>query len=246
MVLGSITTVTIAYAYAEADANGGGNQNVPVRIVEADGGLDDLLDSLSVTLPRQLWDEKSGTLDNAINDAVLYSRLNAAGRIAASKNGTVIGPSGSGGEQNAQIAYEVGGSSDNSPETPVSGPAYSMAAPVIGTNPIPRDGTSTVTMNGICIEATGSTGDEAFEVRVIAANVFLDTLLHRLTDVTIPRPAGCFPGALIGSTSAVGTLTNPHGHVCGPDGDSGEETAEVGYEIGPSSANSPTVDVTAE
>jgi len=208
--------------------------------------LDDLLDSVSVTLPRQLTDEITGAPVNAIKDAVLHPWLNATGRIAASKDGTVIGPSGSGGEQDAEIAYEVGGSSDNSPETPVSGPAYSMAAPAIGTNPIPRSGTSTVTINGICIEATGESGNEVFEVRVIDADWLSDDLLHRLTDVTIPRPAGCFPGALIGSTSAVGTLTNPHGHVCGPDGDSDEVTAQVGYEIGPSGSNSPTVDVTAD
>ena len=54
-------------------------------------------------------------------------------------------------------------------------------------------------------------------------------------------------GALIGPTSTQGTLTNPNpgGEVKGPFGDSGEATAEIGYEIGSSSTNSPTVSVTA-
>ncbi len=245
MVLGAITTVSINNAYVDATANGGGNQTVAVRIVDADVSSDDTLYSASKSVPRVMAQEGGGTT-GAIKDAAF--KFSTTGTIAAKADGTVIGPAGSGGETSAEIAYEVGASGDNSPEQPVSGPVYTMTAPVIGTNPIPVAGTSTVTINNIYIEATGSTGNETFAVRVIDVDTLLDPddLLHNVTGVTIARPAGCFTGALIGPTSTVGTLTDPApgGEVKGPSGASGEATAEVGYEIGPSSDNSPYVSVT--
>jgi len=246
LALGAISTVTISNAFVDADMNGGGNQTVPVRIVAAGSVWDDLLDELSVSAQRQLSDEKTKTGVGAIKWAAF--KFSTTGRLAAKADGKVIGPSGSTG-QYADIAYEVGSSGSNSPVHLTSGSAYSMSDPVIGTNPIPVGGNSTVSINNIYIEATGTTGNEVFAVRVIDADdLSPDDLLDNITGVTIVRPAGCFPGALIGPTSTTGTLTNPAPgkEVKGPSGGSGEETAQIGYEIGPSSNNSPTVDVTAQ
>ena len=61
---------------------------------------------------------------------------------------------------------------------------------------------------------------------------------------------GCFSGALIGPAdpAVLGELTNPlpGGEVKGPDGASGEQEAEIAYEIGSSNDDSsPPVIVTA-
>mgnify|MGYP000079576996 CR=1 FL=1 len=169
----------------------------------------------------------------------------SGGWIAATKGGTVIGPEGSGDERDAEVAYEVD-TTDNSVGSDITGPVYEMAAPSVATNPIPRSNSSIVSVESICVEATGSTGNEEFEVRIVDDDwPWSDNILARI-NVTIARPDGCFSGALIGSTTATATLTNPSGTIDGPAGSSNETTAEVGYEIGPSYDNSPTVNVTAQ
>lgn len=244
MTLGAITTVTVMGARVEADSGAGGMQTVEVRIVDADGLSDDLLQRLSVSVPRQMTDEAGGAV-NAIQGA-LTDGFNVTGRIASKADGTVIGPDGLSGETTAQIAYEVGDSADNSASTAAAGPVFTMIAPLIGVNPIPVGGTSPVVMNRIFKEATGAAGNEPVQVRIVDADTFGDTLLQTL-NINIPRPAGCFPAALIGPGAASGTIANTNGIITAAGGSpsSGETAPQIAYETGDSSTNSPGVVVTA-
>jgi hypothetical protein len=253
MTLGTITTVTINGARAEAEDNAGGNQTVTILLVDDDGVSDDVLHNFTETVPKLMKDGVAGTNVTAVKYGLLNAFNSTKATIASKANGEVIGPDGPSGETTAEIAYEIDmpwASNPQSPWVSATGPVYSRPAPAIGTNPIPIGGTSTVTMDEIYIEATGSTGNETFNVRVIDEDFTADDLLETITGVTIARPAGCFAGALIGPATppVSGTLTNPApgGEVKGPGGEpSGEKTAEIGYEIGTSGTNSATVDVTA-
>ncbi len=251
MTLGGITTVSIQGARVEAEDNSGGNQSVTLLLIDDDGASDDTLQTLVETVPKLMVDDVAGGPSvAAIKDGLVNPFNCSKGRIASKADGTVIGPEGSSGEQNAEIAYEVemAGSNPQSASVAATGPVYSMPAPTIGTNPIPIGGASTVTMASVYIEATGNTGNESFEVRVVDDDVANDDVLDKIP-VGITRPADCFPGALIGpvTPAVTGMLTNspPGGEVGGPNGGSGEGTAEIGYEIGGSSSNSATVSVTA-
>lgn len=251
MTLGTITTVSITGARAEAEDSAAGNQTVTILLIDDDGVSDDTLHTFTESVPKLMKDDSAGSPNVT---AIKYGLLNAfnstKGRIASKADGMVIGPDGSSGEQNAEIAYEIdmAGSNPQSSSVNATGPVYSKPAPTIGTVPIPIDGSSSVTMNQVYIEATGSTGNETFEVRVVDEDAASDDVLHKI-NASIARPADCFAGALIGpATPAVtGTLTNPSpgGEVKGLDGASGEQTAEIGYEIGGSSDNSATTSVTA-
>jgi hypothetical protein len=252
MTLGAITSVTIQGARTEADSNAGGTQQVAVHVMDDDGASDDVLDELSATVPRLMVDQGGGDVP-AIRYGLVKTFDVPGGRLAGKANGTVIGPVGSSGEQEAEVAYEVElpGANEQSPSTTATGPAYTLTAPTIGTNPIPKDEQSSVTIPGVYVHATGaSPGNESFYVELRDADTLLSDLLHRIATV-LTRPSGTFAGALIGPVvPSAGTLTNPDpgGVVQGPDGSSGEAEAEVHYRIKDAEGDldSPTVSVTAE
>ena len=103
------------------------------------------------------------------------------------------------------------GTNPQSGTVAATGPVYTMPAPAIGTNPIPIDGSSTVTMSSIYKEATGAyPGNENFTVTVLDEDDGDDNTLDEVS-VQIARTEGCFLHALIGppATAPVGTLTNP-------------------------------------
>lgn len=251
MNLGTITTVTINGARVESEDSAGGNQTATILLIDDDGASDDTLHRFTESVPKLMIDDSAGSPNVT---AIKYGLVNAfdstKGRIASKADGTVIGPDGSSGEQNADIAYEidVGETNPQSASTNATGPVYSKPAPVISANPIPIGGSVSVTMNQIYIEATSSTGDESFEVRVIDEDTISDDVLQKL-NVSIVRPTDCFAGALIGpvAPAVTGSLSNPSpgGEVKGPHGGSGEQTAGIGYEIGGSSDNSAITSVTA-
>jgi len=245
MEMGAITTVTVNDARAEAEDSSGGNQTVNITLIDDETSVDTLQRN-SVQAPKLMKDDAAGTPDVTAIKYGLVNEFDFTGRIGSKADGEVIGPDGESGEQNAEIAYVI--QDVKSPSVGATGPVYTKPAPSVSTNPIPIDGSSTVTMDSVYIEATGSSGSEDFTVRVIDADDLSDDVLDSVS-ASIARPASCFPGALIGpATPAVeGTLTNPSpgGEVKGPDGASGETEAEIGYEIGSSSSNSATTSVTA-
>lgn len=242
--LGKITTMTLANAWIETVGPISGTQDVTVRFEEARTVFSNkLLDDKTVAVPQKLTDEVSGMPVNSWADAAIPLGQ-VTGRIAAMADGTVLGPNDFGSGSTINLFAKVG--SRSSVTQVVKGQAYSMAAPTITTSPIPVGGTSNVSMQ-VYVEATGSTGNENFFVRLIDSDVLSDDLLETIP-VTFVRPTGCFAFALIGPKTVNTTLLNPSpgGVVRGADGGSGEKNADIGYEIGESSSNSPTVVVTAD
>ena len=247
MTLGAITFVSAEDGGVDAEDSLGGNQTVDVQLIKDDESFagDDVLHDFSATAAKELVDDVTAGTVTAFQYAMVKFDFDNA-RIASKANGHIIGPDGDSGEQNAEIAYKVG--TNISSSRSATGPVYSKPAPVVSATTIPIDDDVTVTMDSIYIEATGSAGSEEFEVRVVDSDDMFDDLLDAI-DASITRPNGCFAGALIGPANPAveGTLTNPSpgGVVKGPDGNSGEQEAEIVYEIGSSSDNSPSVSVTA-
>lgn len=258
---GDVTAIQISgqvggndqWLYVESDTTGAGNQDATIRLIDDDGGLYNTLVRFDLSVQRQLIDEVTTGLVDAIQGGGIRIPVQTA-YVGAKSSGEIGGKDGWSDEgipgNRCDFAVRVDSSGQKTaPSVDRFGPNYSPPAAQFSSTSIPVDGSVTMSMSEVYVHATAATGNQNVMVRSRHDKPLDTDPILNTQNISHARPANCFTGMLMGPVTVSDvTLYNVNGKVAGDASGiptSGAQTAHMYYQID-ESPESPRTDVSTK